>query len=178
MRVDIENIMCKVQKLETFLKEIAKREQDLNSVVEAGNQRTEIEQAKQFIMISEVITPLHQEAINMLEDIRDEYGMSPGIRNVLLAIIEQMKEIQESREDFVTALTPVLKHRQETGLATLVDSISADWWWQKFDYYMHESVQIMTEAAERTVKIRHVIEDYMEFINHADSNIDDILPIK
>lgn len=160
MKVDIENIMCKLQKLEIFLKVIAKREQNLNSVVEAGNQRTEIEQAKQFIMISEVIIPLHQEAINILEDIRGEYGMSSGIRNALLAIIEQMKEIQESREDFVTALTPILKPRQENGLATLVDGISADWWWQKFDYYMHESVQIMTEAAESTAEIRHVIEEY------------------
>lgn len=158
----IENIIRELQIIENHLKEIAEREIDLKSVFEETTLLSDIERAKRLEMENDVIIRLYENTMYILNNnISSVYELLPGIADPLLAIIEQEQEAQERRDYFVTELNRSLEQRKENGSAIPADDFSADWWRQKYDYYMHESVQRVTAAAERTAEIRERIEAYI-----------------
>ena len=140
MKSKVENIIRELQIVENHLKEIAQREKDLKSVFEETTLLSDIERAKRLKMENDVIIRLYENTMYILNNnISSVYELLPGIADPLLAIIDQEKEAQKRRDYFVTE----------------------DWWRQKYDYYMHESVQRVTAAAERTAEIRERIEAYI-----------------
>lgn len=140
MKSKVENIIRELHIIENHLKEIAQREKDLKSVFEETTLLSDIERAKRLKMENDVIIRLYENTMYILNNnISSVYELLPGIADPLLAIIDQEKEAQKRRDYFVTE----------------------DWWRQKYDYYMHESVQRVTAAAERTAEIRERIEAYI-----------------